>query len=58
MAIVLEEHTTEKQRSVMLFFFLWAKGLTAKDIHKEIIPVYSGKCLSHNAVLPWWQTFR
>jgi hypothetical protein len=22
---------------------LWAKGLNAKDIHKEIFPVYGGK---------------
>jgi hypothetical protein len=26
--------------------FLWAKGLDAKDIHKEMFPVYGGKCLS------------
>jgi hypothetical protein len=25
--------------------FLWAKGLSAKDIHKEIFSVYGGKCL-------------
>jgi hypothetical protein len=25
---------------------LWAKGLNAKDIHKEMFPVYGGKCLS------------
>jgi hypothetical protein len=28
--------------------FLWAKGLNAKDIHKEIFPVYVDKCLSHS----------
>jgi hypothetical protein len=33
--------------------FLWAKELNAKDIHKEIFPVYSGKCLSRKAVQPW-----
>jgi hypothetical protein len=27
-------------------FFLWAKGLSAKYIHKEIFPVYGAKCLS------------
>jgi hypothetical protein len=32
MATVLEEYTTEEQRSVV--HFLWAKGLNAKDIHK------------------------
>jgi hypothetical protein len=46
-------------------FFLWAKGLNAKDIHKENFPVCGGKCLLHKAVHnwveklpPWWQTFR
>jgi hypothetical protein len=28
---------------------LWAKGLTAKVIHKEIFPAYVGKCLSRKA---------
>jgi hypothetical protein len=37
MATVLEECTTEEQRSVARF--LWAKGLYAKDIHKELFPV-------------------
>jgi hypothetical protein len=32
MATMLEECTTEEQRSVVLF--LWTKGLNAKDIHK------------------------
>jgi hypothetical protein len=50
MATVLEDSTTEEQRSVVLFFFWWAKGLIAKDIHKEIFPVYGGKCLSRKAV--------
>jgi hypothetical protein len=45
---VLEDCSTEEQRSVVSF--LWAKGLNAKDIHKEMFPVYGGKCLSHNAV--------
>jgi hypothetical protein len=44
MATVLEECTTEEQRSVVRF--LWAEGLNEKDIHKEMFPVYSGKCLS------------
>jgi hypothetical protein len=29
---------------------LWAKGLNAKDIHKEMFPVYGGKCLLRKAV--------
>jgi hypothetical protein len=33
--------------------FLWAKGLSEKDINKEMFPVYGGKCLSLNAVHNW-----
>jgi hypothetical protein len=33
--------------------FLWAKGLNAKDVHKEMFPVYSGKCLSRKVVHNW-----
>jgi hypothetical protein len=29
---------------------LWAKGLNAKDIYKEMFPVYGEKCLSLKAV--------
>jgi hypothetical protein len=47
MATVLECYT-EEQRSVV--HSLWAKELTAKDIHKYIFSVYSGKCLSRKAV--------
>jgi hypothetical protein len=47
MVTVLEECTTEGQCFIN---FLWAKGLNAKDIHKEMFPVYGGKCLSHRAV--------
>jgi hypothetical protein len=32
---------------------LWAKGLDAKDIHKEMFPVYGGKCLPLRAVHNW-----
>jgi hypothetical protein len=48
MATVLEENTTREQRSVVRF--LWAKGLTAKDIHREIFPVYVEECSSRQAV--------
>jgi hypothetical protein len=38
---------------------LWIKGLNAKDIHKEMLPVYGGKCLSrkaaHNSVEIFFQ---
>jgi hypothetical protein len=33
------------------------KGLNAKDIHKEIFPVYVGKCLSRKAVHNWVEKF-
>jgi hypothetical protein len=35
------------------FFFLWAKGLNEKDIHKDIFPVYGGICLLRKAVHNW-----
>jgi hypothetical protein len=40
MVTVLEMCTTEEQN------LLWARGLNAKDIHREMCPVYGGKCLS------------
>jgi hypothetical protein len=55
MVTVLQEWTNEKQSSVVPF--LWAKGLDAKDIYKEMFPVYDGKCLSRKALLLWWQMF-
>jgi hypothetical protein len=36
---------------------LFAKGLNAKDIHKEIFPVYGGKCLSRKEVRNWFKKF-
>jgi hypothetical protein len=50
MAAMLEEFTAEEQSSLC---FLWAKGLSAKDIHKEMFPVYGGKCLSCKSVHNW-----
>jgi hypothetical protein len=32
---------------------LWAKGINAKPIHKEIFPVCGGKCLWRKAVHNW-----
>jgi hypothetical protein len=55
MATVLEEYTIVQQRSAVRF--LWAKGLNAKDIHKEIFSVYGGKCLSLKAVHNWVEKF-
>jgi hypothetical protein len=51
MATVLEGCTTKQQHSVV--HILWAKELNAKDIYKEMFPVYGGMCLSHKAVSPW-----
>jgi hypothetical protein len=42
--------TTEEQRFVVCFLFLWTKGLNTKDIHKEIFPVYGWKCILCKAV--------
>jgi hypothetical protein len=36
---------------------LWAKELSAKDIHKEMFPVYGGKCLSRRTVHNWVEKF-
>jgi hypothetical protein len=33
-----------------VFFFFVDKRTQSKDIHKEIVPVYDGKCLSRKAV--------
>jgi hypothetical protein len=33
--------------------FLLAKGLNAKDIHKEMFSVYGGKCLSRKLLHNW-----
>jgi hypothetical protein len=51
----LKEYTTEEQRSVVRS--LWAKGLNAKDVHKEMFPVYGGKCLLRKAVHNWVEIF-
>jgi hypothetical protein len=36
---------------------LWAEGLNAKDIHKEMFSVYGGKRLSLKAVHSWVEKF-
>jgi hypothetical protein len=46
---VVKMATVLEQLSLVRFFFV-AKGLSAKDIHKEIFPVSGGKCLSRKAV--------
>jgi hypothetical protein len=55
MATMLEECTAKEHCSVVPF--LWAKGHSAKDIHKEMFPVYGGKCLSRKALYYWVEKF-
>jgi hypothetical protein len=55
METMLEGYATEEQSSVVCF--LWAKGLVAKDIRKEIFLVYGGKCLWRKAVHNWVDKF-
>jgi hypothetical protein len=38
---------------MLLCSFLWTKGLYAKDVHKEVLPVYGDKCLLHKVVHDW-----
>jgi hypothetical protein len=55
MMIVPDACTTEEERSVGRF--LWTKGLNAKDISKEMLSTYGGKCLSRKAVHNWVEKF-
>jgi hypothetical protein len=43
MAAPLNVCTTIEQRGVV--WFLWAKDVAAKDIHKEMLPIYGEHCL-------------
>jgi hypothetical protein len=36
---------------------MWAQGLNAKDVHKEMFPVFGAKCLSRKAVHIWVEKF-
>jgi hypothetical protein len=53
MVAVLEEYTTEENRSVV--HFLCANRFNTKDIHKEMFPVYDWKSLSHKVVHSWFK---
>jgi hypothetical protein len=55
MATVLEEYTTEEERSGACC--LWARELNADDIHKEFFPVYGVECLLCTAVHNWVEKF-
>jgi hypothetical protein len=48
MMTMLEEYTTEEQRSVVRLS--GGKRTQSKDIHKEMFPVCGGKCFSLKAV--------
>jgi hypothetical protein len=53
--VTVLECTTEEQHSIVRFFV--GKGISAKDIHEGMFPVYSGKCLSCKAVHNWFEKF-
>ena len=44
MAAPLNTRTTIEPRGAVRF--LWAKDMAAKDIHKEMLPMYGEHCLS------------
>jgi hypothetical protein len=52
---VLEECTTEEQKTAVRS--LRVKAHSAKDIHKELFPVYDGKTLPRKAVHNWPRNF-
>ena len=47
MAAPLNTRNTIEQRGAVRF--LWAKVMAAKDIHKEMLPMYGEHCLSRQA---------
>ena len=55
MAAPLNTFATIEQGGVVRF--LWTKGMAAKDIHKEMLPMYGEHCLSRQAVHNWAQKF-
>jgi hypothetical protein len=55
MAAPLNTCTTAEQRGVVRF--LWEKDMAAKDIHKEMLPMYGERCLSCEEVHNWVQNY-
>jgi len=49
MAATLNMCTTIEQRGIVRF--LWEKDMAAKDIDKEMLPMYNEHCLSRRTVL-------
>jgi hypothetical protein len=41
----------------LCIFFLWSKKLNANYIHKEMFPLYGGKCSSRKAFHNWVAKF-
>jgi hypothetical protein len=56
MVTVLED-CDEKRGAFCCAVFLWTEGLNAKDIPKEMFPVYGEKSLSRKAVDNWVEKF-
>jgi hypothetical protein len=52
--VAVFQSTMEQQCSAE---FLVGNILNTKDIHKEMFPLYGGKCLLHKAVHNWVQKF-
>ena len=46
-------YTTIEQGGIVRF--LWAKGMAAKDVQKEMLPMYGEHCLARQAVHNWVQ---
>ena len=51
----MNTRTTVEQSGIL--WFLWAKRMAAKDIHKEMLPMDGEHCLSRQAVHNWVQKF-
>ena len=55
MAAPLNTCTTIEQRCFVQF--MWTKGTAAKDVNKEMLPMYGEHCLSRQAAHNWVQKF-
>ena len=56
MAGVLNTSTAYEQRSVIRF--LWSKGRTPVEIHREMQPTYGERCLALRSVRWWCSEFK
>ena len=55
MAGVLHECTRAEQHAIVCF--LWAKGLSIEEVHREMCPMYGNNCFSRKTVFNWIQEF-